>query len=110
MKFATSTLALALATLAAAVPAPAAEPDAASMASGLEARQSVNWYGVRDVSQIALDRLNGGLADAINNLGNEVAPAGGGLAQAMNDVYTVFSQMNNLLNTIHNGAVSIVGP
>ena len=110
MKFATSTLILALASLTAAVPAPAAEPDGVSVVSGLEARQNVNWYGIRDVSQIALDRLTGGVADAINNLANEVATAGGNLQQAMNDAYNRLSQLHSALNTIHSAAVSVVGP
>lgn len=113
MKLATSTLFLGLASLTAAVPAPVSGPDAASAASGLEARQNVNWYGIRDVSRIALDRLNGGVSDAINNLANEVAPAVGlvpGLGSAMQDVHGRYSQLNSALGSIYSYAVSVVGP
>ncbi|KAK4034817.1 hypothetical protein C8A01DRAFT_38692 [Parachaetomium inaequale] len=113
MKLAVSILFLALASLTAAMPAPAAEPDATSAASALEARQNPSWYAVRDVSRIARERLNGGVADAINNLNNEVAAFGGsvpGLAQAMNDVNLRFFQLYSRLGDIYDGAVSVVGP
>ena len=113
MKLTVSTLFLALASLATAMPAPVAEAGAGSAPRGLEARANPSWYAVRDVSRIARDRLNGGVADAINNLNNEVAAFGGsvpGLNQAMQDVYARFSQLYDRLGDIYDGAVSVVGP
>ncbi|KAK4032034.1 hypothetical protein C8A01DRAFT_41528 [Parachaetomium inaequale] len=114
MKLAVSTLLFALGGLTAAMPAPAAEPDAASAPSALEARQGASWYAVRDVSRIALERLNG-VAAATNNLNNEVAafggyPEGQGLQQAMNDVNLRMAQLYDRLGDIYEGAVSVVGP
>jgi hypothetical protein len=111
MKLALSTLFLTLATLRASAAAPASEPDAACAAYGLEARQNPNWYGIRDVSRIALERLNGGVTDAIN-LANEVSSAVGlvpGLGQAMQGVHGRYFQLNSAPGSIHAYALSVVG-
>jgi hypothetical protein len=114
MKLAVSTLLFALASLTAAMPAPSAEPDAVSAPSALQARQGASWYAVRDVSWIALDRLNG-VAAATNNLNNEVAafapyPEGDALQYLMNDVNVRLAQLRDRLDDIYGAAYSIVGP
>ena len=109
MKPIMSTLFLTFVGLAATIPAPVTEPDAASVVSGLEARQNVNWYGIRDVSWIALDRLNGGVADAIINLAREL-PDDNRVQYPMQQIRGCLVQMSDALEDINGYAISKLTP
>jgi hypothetical protein len=106
MKFAVSTLFIALASLSAAAPALVPETDAASTPSALTVRAG-NWWSVRDVSQIALDRLDhtGG---ALNNLEAELIAVGYG--NLVDDLRYHFQRLNEKLNDINAAARDRVGP